>query len=178
MTENSIVIHPVSNESVFSLKTAQERYVDLLKRNVHKRITKAMTITKDITEFQRTETIDCDIIEFFHVFGHLGSYLYKKNKRPRKVHKDHIRKINDPIVFEKTLGYPPPTRHFLKKDMVCSLVFPVIICYSAEEQCVLLDIKYKVTDAHSGREIVKLTAKSSRARSLACIKELAKIRPQ
>lgn len=60
------IIHPHrTKEVVFAYKPIENRYCDMLRRKVIKRITQVMSATKEIAEFQRTQTIDCDIMDFF-----------------------------------------------------------------------------------------------------------------
>jgi len=167
------IIHPHrTNEAVFSYKTNEQRHIELLKRKVSTRIIQIMSATRDITPFERTQPIDCDIMEFFSLFGHLKKYLYKANRRPRKVNKDHIRKITNAHEFEDVLGYPPPVKYIPKKNAECRLMFPLIIYFKEEESVAQMDIQFRVYNRTTGSEIVKRKMKSSGSLSTKMVKEL------
>jgi len=167
------LIHPHrTKEMVFPYKSIETRYADLLKRKVSSRITQIMSATRDITEYERSLPIDCDITDFFTVFGHLKTHLYKANKRPKKVHKDHIRKITNAIEFERVLGYPPPVKTIPKKNAECRMHFPLIIFFNEENSTTQLDVKFKVYNRDTGTEIVKRKMKSSRSISTKMVKQL------
>ncbi len=134
-----------------------------------------MSVTRDIGPFERTKPIDCDYIEFWRVFGDMKSHLYTKHRYPKKTHKDHVKRMDNAVVFEQVLGYPPPVKTILKKNAECRLQFPLIVFFNQVDSVVQMDMKYRVYNKTTGHEIVKLRAKTTQAQSSRAIKALSSL---
>lgn len=110
------VVHQFrAKEVVWSFTSMEERQTQMLKRKICQRIYRLMSATKDINEYERTEPIDCGITEFLSMFDQLPRYLFQKNKKPKKVHKDHVFKIINQQEFKRILGCEPTIKTIPKK---------------------------------------------------------------
>lgn len=165
-----VVISKLHQSMVWSCLKGS-RHIELMKFRMIRNIEKEMSSSKSISEFVKCKPVDCDIVDFFKVFGELDRYIYDKGRRPRGVDRNHIRVMYEKQ-FRQYFNCEIPTKVIAKQDVICKLSFPLVIMYNDIECQARVDIKYRVYSVTTGHEIEIRKIKSSQDASLPVIKDL------
>lgn len=168
-----IVIDSYHNFILWTHRTKDIKYIEQIKLKVLNKIRDSMSFVRSISEFKRSKPIDCDIADFFRIFGKFRRHFYLSGKKPKNVDKYHIKSL-DECEFESVFGCKAEsiTKSNEKKGQRCTLQFPLIVMYNEIEGSILLDVKYSIIDTTTGNSILNYKISTSQDRSTKIVKSL------